>query len=292
MEIIGGNDPIGDIITLNPGKTIGKYNFNYNKITDIEISLHAGHIECINQLRSNVDIVILEFFNTIYHYKLLVGDSGFKDIIPILDQTSVLDICTSENLDIDYVVYDAEDLKNDVDEATITLVDDRLIAEDYKNKLNMTDFFYDLFRLNIINFHKREHVTNLTFIRSYKTGVDTFALKHYMDTYLPNDNELMIIHPIMYDEINHPITTALPFSEINDDAKDFINYFYNIEKLGIINDPTEVQNDLEQYANSIEGSITNFEIIDDPVFVGVDKIFISASFMGIYNTTVQSNRWL
>lgn len=291
MEIMGGNDPISDIITLNPGKKIGKYNINYNKITDTEVILHAGHIDCISQLRSNADIVILEFFNTICHYKLLTdNNSSFKKVISIVNRTKVLELCELKELDVDYIIYDANDLKNDVDNVTIKLVDDRLVIEDYKTKYNIPDLFYDVIRLNIINFHKRIEHENLIFIRSYKTGIDSFIYKHYIDKYL--SCKLIITHPVMSSNVNYPLSGSTSSIDLNDDAKSFLTYFYDIQKTEIISNPDKVKTDLEQYVISLGANIDYFIILDDPAIVGVDKIFISAYMKGMYNTKIPANMWI
>lgn len=291
MKIMGGSDPIGQIISENPDKIIGKYNINYDKITDTKTILHDGHLDCISQLRSNVDIVIIEFFNTICHYKLLTNNiHSFKNVIPIVNQTKVLELCELKGLDVDYIVYDADDLRNDVDNETTQLVDDRLILEDYKNKYQIPDFFYDLLRLNIINFHKRIEHENLIFIRSYKTGIDSFIYKHYIDKYL--SCKLIITHPVMSSNVNFPLSGSSSSIDLNDDGKSFIDYFYKIEKAEIISNPDKVKTDLEQYVISLSANIDYFIILNDPAIVGVDKIFISAYLKGMYNTRIPANRWI
>ena len=158
-------------------------------------------------------------------------------------------------------------------------------------KLKIYDRIYPTFRANLIFITKR-NLSNITHVRSYKTGSDTFALKHYLNKFLSCD--LLITYPLMYSNINFPLSSSTLTSsiELNDDAKDFLTYFYNIQKSEIISNPTKVKTDLEQYAISLGATIEYFVILDDPTIVGIDKIFISAYLKGMYNTTIPANRWI
>ena len=90
MKIIKDAAPISKIIADNPGKIIGKYNINCDKITNTKFNLHACHLDGIQQLRLSVDIIILEFwdFNNIYksleHLKrpsILVPDNAILNLV-------------------------------------------------------------------------------------------------------------------------------------------------------------------------------------------------------------------
>lgn len=289
MEIIQGMNPLDKITVANVGKKIGKYSIDYNKISNEKIIMHDGHKDCINQLRlAGCDIIILEFFNTSNIYKYL---DGWGTVIPLVDQVKVLDNCIAEALDVDYVIYDSDDFKVDADSSIIKLVDDRLLFEDYKNKFKISNHIFPQFRANLILVTKRSNnYTGLVTARSYKTGTDGFALKHYFNKYLNCD--LINVHPIMHDNVSLPLCGSITEIELNDDAKSFLTYFYQIEKTEIISNPAKVQNDLEQYTISLNGYIEYFAILDDSDIVGIDKIFISADFKGMYNTTIPAQRWL
>lgn len=287
MELIQGINPLDKIIAANTGKKIGKYSIDYNKISDTEIKMHDGHKNCINQLHlAGMDIIILEFMNSSKIYKHV---DYFGKIVPLVDQVKVLDNCIAENLDVDYVIYDSDDFKTDSDAATIQLVDDRLAIEDYKNKFKISEFMISQFRANLI-FITRRNYTGITMARSYKTGTDGFAYKHYLNKYMNCD--LINVHPIMSSNVNFPLSGSSTEIELNDDAKSFLDYFYKIEKSEIISNPDKVKTDLEQYIIGLGSTIVDFVILDDPAIVGVDKIFISAYLKGIYNTMIPANRWI
>lgn len=287
MEITQGTNPLNKIITINASKKIGKFSVDYNKINNSKIIMHDGHKDCINQLRlAGMEIIILEFFNTSNIYKYL---GGYGKVVPLVDQVKVLDNCIAENLDVDYIIYDSDDFKTDMNSAIIKLVDDRLIAEDYKNKLKISDFYYPSFRANLIFVTSRNY-DGITTARSYKLGTDVFALKHYFNKYMNCD--IIIVNPKMYNNINFPISRSIPEIELNEDAKSFLIYFYNIQKEDIINNPDKVKNDLEQYAISLGDTIEDFIILNDPIFIEAGKVFISVRLKNIYNVKIPVNRWI
>lgn len=292
MEIIQGTRPIDKIFKLNPGKKIGKVNLNYNKMIDDKILIHDGYKDMIQQLRLvGMDIIILEFFNTSNIYKSL--NEWSNKVVPIIEQSKVLTNCITEKLDVNYVIYDSNDFKTDADIATIKLVDDRLLLEDYKNKLKILDMVYPTFRDNLIFITKRNS-SNLTHVRSYKTGVDSFVIKHYLNKYMVNC-DLLITHPIMFENTYFPLGTNNFIEEIkttHQSTFDFLNYFHQIKKNSIMNSPNDVQADLEQYAISLNNSIEDFIIINDIDFVGIDKVYISMSFNGNYGSRIFVNKWL
>jgi len=285
MEIIHEDNAVATIIAANPGKSIGKFGINLKKINNGELILHDGHKYCIEQLRlDGVEIVILEFFNLTELYKPV--DMGQE--ADIIDQTSVLNLCILENLDVDYIIYNANDYVT-FDAGTIQLVDDRLATEDYKNKLKMSDFYYSLFRNNLFLLTQRNN-EEITTVRSHKGGPDIFALNHYFNKY--TSCKILIVHPVMFEGEQIPLTNAVTLEEIHDDTKTFLNYFYQIPKDTIVNDPGGVEAAVEQAATDLGHTIENFIIIDDATFVGADKLFISVEFKGAYNTTFPANRWL
>ena len=289
MKIIQDSNPVSKIITDNPGKKIGKFSVNYGKIIDGKLIMHDGHKYCIEQLRLNgFEIIIMEFFNSTELYKTI---DDWKHSSDIVNQTEVLNKCISERLDVDYVIYNANDFIP-FDIKTIQLVDDRLAAEDYKNKLKISDLNYSFLRINLIFFTQR-NIEGFTMVRSYKAGSDVFAAKHYLNKYTSCD--ILIVHPVMFENIYYPLGSNTLIEEIkstHQSTLDFLSYFHQIQKNTIINNPTAVQNDLEQYAISVGNYIENFAFINDPAFVGVDKIFISVDFRGNYGSTAKTGRWL
>jgi len=285
MEIIQDSNPVSKIITDNSGKKIGKFSVNYGKIIDGKLILHDGHKYCIEQLRLNgFEIIIMEFFNTTELYKSI---DDWEHSTNIVEQTEILNKCIAENLDVDYVIYNADDfIPFDIE--TIKLVDDRLAVEDYKNKLKISDLNYLLLRTNLIFFTQR-NIEGFTMVRSYKAGSDVFAAKHYLNKYTSCD--ILIVHPVMFEGEKFPLGST-KIEDIHDDTKTFLNYFHQIPKNTIINDPNDVETSLEQVAIDLGYTIEDFVIIDDTTFVGTDKLFISVNFKGSYNTTTLANRWL
>jgi hypothetical protein len=288
MEIIQGINPVSKIVSSNTGKKIGKCGYDYNKMTDSKLLFHEGHKELIKQLRlAGMDIIIVEFVNM----KNLYPQYSLTSELPLVNQVKVLDNCIADNLDADYIIYNTDDFKTEFTKEIIDLVDSRLITEDYKNKLNINEHYYSFFRTNMI-FLTARNMSNITYVRCYKSGVDTFAMKHYMNKYMTSD--LLIVHPIMFDNTFYPLDFTTNINdEIYDNIKIFLNYFHTISKDEIINNPNKVKTDLEKYATDMEHYIEDFTIIDDPVFIGVNKVFISMNFNGgVYNSRFPIYKWL
>lgn len=287
MQLIQTSDDINTIASNNPSKKIGKFTINCNKINNGELTFTEGHQLCINVLRdSTCEIVILEFLNSYNLY----SDSTSIQVPQIIDETSVLNICISENLDVEYVLYNSSDVEDGFDQADIDLVDSRLTTEDYKNVLNIPDDTYYLLRKNLEWLTSREPLSNMIVTRSYKIGTESLAINHYINKYM--NCEFAPIAPKFFTGTSVPISASIDVEELHQETKDFFAYFDQVEKSAIISDSTAVQADLEQYADGLGCSTEDFFIIDDVEFVGSGNIFMSIKFTGPYNSTVTANKWL
>jgi len=287
MELIQGLNPVGQIITANPGKQIGKFGVPHNKIKDGNLNTHAGHEECIAQLRSaGMEIIIFEIINIDILYASLYLDNE-----PQVSQTTALNICVSKNLDVDYLIYDSDDFHIPFSQATITAVDNRLAAEDYKNKLNISDIAFPVLRLNLQYATERNN-TGFTIARSYKGGPEIFAGKHYLNKYLPG-LEMLIIEPLLYGNAKYPLTTAIPDSnEISIDTINFMEYFHGLEKSSIVADYNQTKIDITAFAEGSNYSVEKVSILDDSEFVGTGRIFISVECTDEYGVLIPAHRWL
>jgi len=284
IQLIEGLNSINKILFDNIGKNIGKFSVQHNKIKNGELLFHDGHLECIRQLSEiGMEIIILEFIN--------IGN--FNASIPLFDghdknlnveNNIVLNACVKANIDVDYVVYNSPDYRSEVPSNIITIVDERLKVEDYKNKLKLPDIRFDALRVFLQRLTSR-NVTGYTFVRSYKLGSNTFALKHYCKKYL--NIEMLIVHPVNLTDVPFPMYTTIKDSSIlHDNTKQFLHYFSELKK------DTITESDVMEKAILFEGDIEDFAIVDDPKFVGEGKIFVSVDFKGDYNSTVSVHRWL
>jgi len=285
MKIVQGNNPIKEILDANPDKKIGKLSINYNKINDTELSMHAGHKYCISELRAaGCEIIILEFINT---YNMYRGISEDGRVLLLVNQEKVLELCELEEIDIDYVIYDALDLKAKLTPEFIKLVDDRLQIENYRVNLNIPDDMFKMMRAVCLFATRRKNSKDITMVRSYKNGSDTFAIQHYLKKYLSCD--LLVVKPLMIENTNIPYST---FTDFNPDAEQFRNYFYSITKQDLISDLKNTKLKLQKYASGLNVRIDNLLITKKSEFVGENNVLIALRFRGMFNTSLFFNNLL
>jgi len=292
MELLHSPKEIETIANANPSKKIGKITINCDKVvTDKRIQISDGHANCIQTLRDAAcEIIIVEFINA---YTLFSGSASITNFKSpeIIDSTLVLNMCISAKLDADYILYNSNDAIGNFNSAVVDLVNSRLVIEDYKNLLKIPDKLYEMLKIIFYWFTSRNTPSNVMLARSYKTGSDSIAIKHYINKYC--NFEFLPIYPINYIGTKIPISTFGDIDAVSAEAKDFCNYFHQIEKSTIINDSAgAIQADLEKYASNLGYEAKEFLIVDDPEYVGIGKVFISVVFYGPHNSKLMTNRWL
>lgn len=289
MQLIQSIDDLQTIRSNNPGKKIGTFKFNCNKVSSTEINFTDAHRACIQALRdATCEIVVLEFVNSHSLYSSLNLDPDPFPEPEIVDQTAVLNMCIADSIDADYILY------NDpctIDATTVTSVDALLTTEDYKNKLSIPDRLYQILRVNLQFLMQRYDVHADVLVRSYKLGTEMLAFDHFTNKYYTNGT-ILPLEPTYHPGTKIPISASTDIGDISDETKDFANYFFSVEK-SAFSDVAAVESDLQSYADGLGGySIKDFIVIDDPEFVGAGGIFASVAFNGPYGSTFLSNRYL
>ncbi len=269
MEIIDTPDPMGTILTTEQGKNIYKLHLNYKKFRDGTLTLHDGHAALVQKAITNgADIIVVEFFNLVN-----LGwpiDSSDQ----ILDSTTVLNLCdTHPNFTnmVDYIIYDADDLKQPIDTAVTALVNQRYTTEDYETKLNLvygsTQFKRSLYMPTV-----RDN-GGFTVVKSWKEGATELGFKHYVKKYLNIDT--VFVNPVFY-----PGTTIPMFANVHVDQipeyRDVYTAFNNLNSTDI-----RVKARLMEIKDSLAGSeydIVNFVVIRNSNLIPSGKALISCRF--------------
>jgi len=288
MQLLNNPQDMNTLANNNPTENIGKYTINMDKVTSTALNFTDGHTMCIQKLRDiGCRIVIVEFINA---YDLYIPNNPtmtFLNPPEILDPTSVLNRCDAQKLDADFIMYNCDVT---ITPQAISLVDSRLITEDYKTKLMIPDQLYELLKMNLYWFESRNTPSNVTIARSYKSGSETLALYHYINKYCTFG--FLPVEPVKYPGTNIPVANSVDINEVSDETKNFADYFEQIDNTAIENYLTDNPTDsIELYATNLGYNAEKTLIIDDPNFVGSDNIFATTIFKGPYNSDFIANRW-
>jgi hypothetical protein len=185
MILLNNDNPMSTIIADNPGKSIGKFNLNFDKIRDNDLKLHTGHRKCITQV-NKFDIRVIELSSI----KFLGYE--FKDAAETDD--AILEMAQRVIPTADYIIYNAPDtLTEDIDPAIVAQVQTNVDAEDYIARLHLPN--PKAFVLGMA-WATRRGQTGYTCVRSWKTGTENYGWAHYLEKYLG-------IHTVMVDVSFH-----------------------------------------------------------------------------------------
>lgn len=281
MIIIKNIEHLNDIIRFHKheNKKIGKLDANYNKFLSEEFYLHSGHVECIKTLKDNgCDIIIIECINTVKAY----NSTGSKQDVhnsrgylhykeKVINDDKLVEYCNK--IGIDYLIYNSNDYKPQINKELIKLVDRRIRKEQYKDLLKLDEEKLSILRVNLIvrTFRgQNSDTTGITYVRCYKDGPVVFGIKHYVEKYL---SQKLILIPPKTDLEYFPLSSTNK-PELNNNIILFLNYFQN---------KTDFNTDNKILLEQIKNTANNLSInIDIDI---LNNKLINGTFINIKVTT-------
>jgi hypothetical protein len=199
MEFIDTENPMKTILQAESGKLVGKIHLNHLKIwpPGKPVRLHDGHHALVQKLKdAGADVIVFEFINLHIFDYYTTGKRA-----PNIEDFMI----SIKDLDVDYVIYNANDLKLPISDSIKKLVKQRVADEGYITRLNIQH--PDKFERHLQWITQRD-VTGFMVATSWKDyGADCWGYSHYLKKYL-NINHI-VIEPLCQPDKRIPLTTSI-----------------------------------------------------------------------------------
>lgn len=244
MKLQKGSNPMKVILANNPDSKIGKLGVNLGKFRSRSgiLHIHDGHKACLQALRDEgCDKIVLEFVDA--------TKMGFNMTRRVVTQAYALEEC-NKVVSADYLIYNHPFTISD---ETRVLVAERFAEHDYINRLNIP---YPEQTIKLMEWVTQRDIKGYTTCRSWKTGTDSWAFKHYTKKYF--DIDVLTIDPLEYAGTKVPMSGHTKKEDLTEAFTDFHQLFHD--------DHTKFTNK----QNYIETS--------DPEFIPNGRTFVSCLY--------------
>jgi len=248
------NDGLAQVYADNPDKKVGKTLINKNIFNNKEC-FHKGHKNIISALRNEgCEIIVFEVLDTEFLYNKIVKNKVIVDD-NIYDHTYTINYC-NDFLDIDYLIFtDVSTWDYNIPIEITQLINNRLLADDYKKLFQLTDIEYRGFKNIVLWGELRPPLGNLTNAYVLDGCFRYHAFKFYREKY-SDINIVLLDNTYDKDGIHYVghIPTLKEFQkDLNKDIRLFSQYFNSLTDI-------EMQNEdlLNNKASSLNGTITSF----------------------------------